>query len=81
MLGKIYSLGTTSQEVADEVIQLSRSVAEELVLASIFPLVAVSNIAVDYLGKIFCNRCFDPKRGSLLQKDQKGCGRDFVAWW
>ena len=53
ILDGIYSLGTKATEESDEVIPLCRKTADELVLASIFGLFALTDIAAAYDPKIY----------------------------
>ena len=86
VLDKIYSFGVGDASEADEVLLLPRYVAQELVLASVLGLVAVSNVAVDYLPTIFatdasmskgavCSREVSPEVAELvwLGGDKRGC--------
>lgn len=86
VLDKIYSFGVGDASEADEVLLLPRRVAQELVLASVLGLVAVSNVAVDYLPTIFatdasmskgavCSREVSPEVAELvwLGGDKRGC--------
>ena len=49
ILDGVFQLGNTSAATADEVITLPRSIAEELVLASIASFLAVADVSVPYM--------------------------------
>ena len=53
ILSKIFSLGPQSTEEANDVLPLPRAVADELTLASVLGLVAVTDISVPYHNEIF----------------------------
>lgn len=48
LLDSIFKLGNSTPKEADEVVKLPRRAAEELALASVFGLIAVTDISVDY---------------------------------
>ena len=52
-IDKLFSLGTSSKRPANDVVTLSRAVAEELVLASIGGLLAVTDVSVPYDQRIY----------------------------
>eukprot|EP00438_Fugacium_kawagutii_P001143 Skav218134 [mRNA] locus=scaffold759:371388:377624:- [translate_table: standard] len=66
-LAGIFSLGTKSQEDADEVLALPRKAAEELVLAAIFSLVAVTDVSATYDTKIYATDASNSK-GAITSK-------------
>ena len=53
ILGKLYDYAQHAGENPSPVFALPRAVADELVLASVFSFVAVSNVAADYLEEVF----------------------------
>ena len=53
ILDGIFQLGNTSAATADEVITLPRSIAEELVLASIASFLAITDVSVPYDTKVY----------------------------
>jgi hypothetical protein len=53
VLDEVFGLGTKSATDGNDVVTLSRKVAEELVLASIFGLLAVTDISVPYSDRLF----------------------------
>eukprot|EP00438_Fugacium_kawagutii_P013361 Skav216467 [mRNA] locus=scaffold1123:2159:6532:+ [translate_table: standard] len=67
-LAGIFSLGTRSQDDADEVLALPRKVAEELVLAAIFSLVAITDVSASYDTKIYATDASNSK-GAITSKD------------
>ena len=53
LLGGIYQCGVIGGQTEDEILEFPRKVAEEITLASVFGLVACSNIQVPYSSRIF----------------------------
>ena len=53
ILHKLFGLGARDQKDAKQVVQLTRAVAEELVLASIFSLLSFTDISVAYCEKVY----------------------------
>ena len=66
ILAKIFALGNRAASDSNEVIKLSRSTAEELVLASILGLVAASDISVPYDTNVYATDASNSK-GAIIQ--------------
>ena len=53
MISKIFDLGSRTSHDSDEVVALQRGVAEEIVLASVFGLIAVTDVSARYDDRLF----------------------------
>lgn len=53
MLSKIFELGSRTSDDANDVVPLTRSVAEEIVLAGVFGLIAATDVSVPYDCRLF----------------------------
>ena len=75
ILSEIFRLGSKAADDSDDVVQLSRRVADELVLASIFGFLRVSDISVDYDPRSTpqCEVRAGVSRAIWLGGDKKGC--------
>ena len=67
ILSKIFSLGPQSTEEANDVLPLPRAVADELTLASVLGLVAVTDISVPYHNEIFATDA-SMQKGAITAK-------------
>ena len=67
ILSDIFALGTRSIDDSNDVLPLSRKVADELVLASIFGLVAVTDVSVPYGTKLYATDA-SMSRGAVVSK-------------
>ena len=61
ILSRIFALGNKTESDANEVLSLSRATAEELVLAGIFGLIAISDISVPYDAHIYATDASNQK--------------------
>ena len=67
ILSKIFSLGSKSASDGKDVVHLSRSVADELCLASILGLVAATDVSVPFLQEIFATDA-SMQKGAYVRK-------------
>ena len=67
-LAKIFSCGVQSGESSDEVVSLPRPVAQELVLAAIFSLVAVSDVSCPYDDRVYASDS-SSSRGAVVSRE------------
>eukprot|EP00438_Fugacium_kawagutii_P017058 Skav216351 [mRNA] locus=scaffold2385:191031:215658:- [translate_table: standard] len=78
LLGSIFRLGNTTEKEAKDVVLLPRKAAEELVLASIFGLIAVTDISVEYDDVIYAT---DASMGAgAFTKKKVGSRLSSVLW-
>ena len=68
LLSRIFALGTKRADDAHEVLKLSRAAAEELVLASVFGLVAASDISVPYDSCVYATDASNAKGAATSKK-------------
>ena len=78
LLSGIFTFGSRSSSDADEVFAFPRKSAEEIVLASVFSLIAVSDISVPYDTKIYATDA-SMSAGAIVEKEiDKGLNE--VIW-
>ena len=68
VLSEIYKLGIVSGGSDEEVLTLRRSVANEIVLASVFGLIAASDVSVPYDKTIYATDA-SMKKGAVVSRD------------
>lgn len=86
VLDRLYAYGLSDQKEADHVLALPRSVAQELVLASVIGIISVTNISAEYLDRLFatdasmakgavCSKQISPSlaKALWLGGDKRGC--------
>ena len=78
ILDKIFALGTKSESNGDEVLKLTRPVAEELTLASVLSFVALTDISVKYDPKVYATDASNHK-GAITSCDV-GCELSSLLW-
>eukprot|EP00438_Fugacium_kawagutii_P001298 Skav226282 [mRNA] locus=scaffold3301:83585:106858:+ [translate_table: standard] len=68
VLGDVFSLGSTTSSDSDEVISFPRKAADEVVLASVLSLVALTDISVPYSKKVYATDA-SLNRGAVTSKE------------